>query len=172
MKPPLTKVQANELHDLAKRINEREETIQALRGKTDEAARITVTEAILQGQDLIAAKAKLPHGMWLPWLKSHCPAVKDRQANNYMKLASNPQRCGFAESIRAALLICDDEPDGRGDGKPKVYLPYMQTLYLFTRAVKFIGSHPLQDCPEETRDELRKELHPVAVELWPDRFAA
>lgn len=177
MKPPLTKVQANELHALAKKINEREETIQALRGKIFETGSEAGTEIILQGQDLIKAKDTIAHGLWIDWLKAHCPRVSERTAQHYMAIARNPQRVALLKAgipsrdLFGALEINGGDDDQQSGGKPKVYLPYMQTLYLFTRAVKYIGTHPLKECPEETRDELRKELEPIAAELWPDRFA-
>ncbi len=63
-------------------------------------------------------KASLSHGEWLPWLNGEIESgrlkVKARQANTYMKIASNPQRDADlleAPSIRAALeLLSDKEP--------------------------------------------------------------
>ena len=70
--------------------------------------------------DLLAeAKEQVPHGEWLPWLAANC-AVSERQAQNYMRIASrwdvlkNETRCGFGElSLRAALAILA-EPAERG----------------------------------------------------------
>jgi hypothetical protein len=39
------------------------------------------------GRCLRAAKARLPHGDWLPWLKKNCPKINPRRAQRYMLLA-------------------------------------------------------------------------------------
>ena len=70
------------------------------------------------GLMLLQVKATLPHGRWLSWLNGEIEsgrlAVKERQAQKYMQLASNPH-CGAylleAPSINAALeLLSDKEP--------------------------------------------------------------
>lgn len=71
------------------------------------------------GLMLLQIKASKQHGEWLPWLNGEIESgrlkVKARQANTYMKIASNPQRDADlvgAPSIRAALeLLSDKEPD-------------------------------------------------------------
>lgn len=53
------------------------------------------------GLMLLQVKASLKHGEWLPWLESQietgCLAVKKRQAQTYMQLASNTQRAAYLE---------------------------------------------------------------------------
>jgi hypothetical protein len=56
------------------------------RGKCNEA----VEKALLCGRELNAVKKELGHGNWLPWLKTHCPGIPERTAQNYMRLA-NPK---------------------------------------------------------------------------------
>ena len=71
------------------------------------------------GLMLLQVKASKRHGEWLPWLNGEIESgrlkVKARQANTYMKIASNPQRDADlveAHSIRAALeLRSDKEPE-------------------------------------------------------------
>jgi hypothetical protein len=46
------------------------------------------------GKLLLEAKAKVPHGQWLPWLRANV-AFGERSAQGYMRIASrdpNPQR--------------------------------------------------------------------------------
>ena len=70
------------------------------------------------GLMLLQVKASLAHGEWLPWLNGEIESgrliVKVREAQNYMRLASNTQRVAYLEeapSIRAALeLLSDKEP--------------------------------------------------------------
>jgi hypothetical protein len=44
------------------------------------AARNAVEHVVRCGRLLREAKAKLPHGQWLPWLEKHCPSVSIRTA--------------------------------------------------------------------------------------------
>lgn len=52
------------------------------------AARTAIEHARQCGEMLLAAKAKVKHGEWLPWLEKNC-RVKERQARNYMRVAEN-----------------------------------------------------------------------------------
>jgi len=52
------------------------------------AAKSIVTRAISAGEALIAAKAAVPDGTWLRWLKANC-IVSERTAQLYMQLAEN-----------------------------------------------------------------------------------
>ena len=171
MQHELTKLDSLELHSLAQSINNREPTIQALRGKTEEMASQAVAEAALQGQELLAARAKVPKGQWLPWLAANCPAVSTSQAYRYMSLALNLPRLANSTSLQAALLLCERNNHKEEESVKKSTVPYIQTIYLFSRATKFLRKHPIATCPVETQDKLRTELEPTARALWPDRFA-
>jgi hypothetical protein len=70
---------SDSLTDLAARINAAHEAVQA-------ALKSSIINAMHAGELLIAAKAKLKHGEWLPWLKANFPFT-DRTARNYMMLA-------------------------------------------------------------------------------------
>lgn len=65
-------------------------------------AHSAVAHAIRAGEALIAAKAKVRHGDWLPWLADHFPA-SETTAQRYMRLAANPARVTDLESIRAGI---------------------------------------------------------------------
>src|SRR4051812_29165519 len=79
-------------------------------------ARSAIGHAIRAGEALIAAKAKVRHGEWLPWLEAHFPA-SERTAQGYMRLARNPQRVADLGTVRAGLAELaepregDDEPN-------------------------------------------------------------
>src|SRR5947209_20371046 len=106
------------LNDLARRINERESQIEVLKKQTIDQANAAVCEALLQGQDLLAAKAMCKHGEWLDWIGAHCPALSVSTVNRYMRLAtvySTKKELIEAESLRAALLLCtEDKPKSEG----------------------------------------------------------
>lgn len=58
------------------------------------------------GEALIDAKAQVGHTRWLRWLKKHCPAISDRQAQKYMR---------FAKSVSGAHLpVGNWRPNGAG----------------------------------------------------------
>jgi hypothetical protein len=65
-----------------------------------------VEMALAAGDDLIEAKARLSHGEWLPWLREHFP-LSERTAQDWMRLARNPQRAAFLEAgtIKEALAL-------------------------------------------------------------------
>ena len=71
---------------------------------------------------LLQIKAGLSHGEWLPWLNGEIESgrleVKVREAQNYMRLATNTQRVAYLEestSIRAALELLSDNSGGGAD---------------------------------------------------------
>ena len=74
---------APSLTDLARRINiEHKEACAAL-------AR-SLHHAMTAGDLLIEAKARVPHGGWLPWLKANCE-IPERTVQLYTRLAKNRQ---------------------------------------------------------------------------------
>jgi hypothetical protein len=83
---------SNSLADLAARIKiEHEATAVALKR--------SVEHAMAAGNLLIEAKAQVPHGQWLPWLKANC-SIPERTAQLYMRLA---QRRPELEAKSASL---------------------------------------------------------------------
>jgi Protein of unknown function (DUF3102) len=78
---PTTTVGSNSLPELAARIR-------AEHAATGEALKSSVEHSIAAGELLIEAKAKVPHGQWLPWLRDNC-AISERTAQLYMRLAKN-----------------------------------------------------------------------------------
>jgi hypothetical protein len=89
MKPPVAG--SNSLADLAHRIKA-EHTAVA------DALKDSVRHAIAAGEELLVeAKAQVPHGGWLPWLKDNCE-ISERSAQLYMQVAKN--RTTIEEQIR------------------------------------------------------------------------
>jgi len=82
------------LEQLAREINESEARIAQHKLRA-------VEEAVLQGNLLAAAKAKLPHGEFTPWLEAHCQ-VAPRTARKYMTLAAGV--AGLPSPERNAIL--------------------------------------------------------------------
>jgi hypothetical protein len=82
--------QSNYLPELAARIR-------AEHRATADALKSSAEHGIAASELLIEAKAKVPHGQWLPWLKEHC-VISERTAQIYMRLAKN--RKEVEEQIR------------------------------------------------------------------------
>jgi hypothetical protein len=70
---------SNRLPELAARIRAEDEACTA-------ALKRGLQHAAAAGKLLIEAKAKLPHGQWLPWLRDHC-SLSERKAQRYMAIA-------------------------------------------------------------------------------------
>jgi hypothetical protein len=78
---------SNYLTDLGVRINE-------AHTRAIEHAGKAIGYAIACGDMLLEAKAKVPHGQWLPWLRNNI-TFSERSAQGYMRIAQrrpNPQR--------------------------------------------------------------------------------
>lgn len=83
----------------------------------------TVEHAMRCGRALNAAKSRMEHGNWLPWLKTNFDRSVDTAAL-WMKLAANSERVRNLEeapSIRAALrLIAADDAEATAEASCKV----------------------------------------------------
>jgi hypothetical protein len=85
------------LTDLAKQIN-------AEHLKIVSALRTGLRHAITAGSLLIAAKTKLKHGQWLPWLRAKCQ-ISERTAQLYMQLADHAPEIESKCEIVADLTV-------------------------------------------------------------------
>jgi hypothetical protein len=162
----------NNLVALARRINDREEAIEALRRQSVNKVNETLAEVLLQGQDLIEIKARCAHGNWQSWLRANCPKLSLRSAQRYMALAAKApgvERLTESDSLRAALALCDLEGADQKSG-PKQWPPYMEAIGRLSKLVGFVTRFPVTQWPDEGLDKFREELQPIAALLWPDRF--
>ena len=62
--------------------------IRAEHAAVADALKDSLRHAITAGELLIVAKAQVPHGQWLSWLREHC-AISERTAQLYMRVAKN-----------------------------------------------------------------------------------
>jgi hypothetical protein len=154
------------LQTLAREINNREETLADFRRGVEQTLRLAAPEIILQGQALIAAKAHLKHGDWLPWLKAHCPKVSERNARRYMSRATNATLSDYYH------LLCDEDKEAEASGDSRQWLPYVEALGRVARFRAYLARCPIRSWPEPGREKLRAELKPIVTELWPDQFKA
>ena len=82
-----------------------------------DAAKTAAERAIEAGHALIEAKALVPHGQWLPWLREHC-ALAERTAQVYMKIAKLGLKSATVADIglnAAAKVITLAYPDPFSD---------------------------------------------------------
>ena len=94
---------SNSLADLAARINGAHAEFLA-------SLRTTLTKAMAVGDLLIEAKGQVPHGQWGPWLAERCPALSDRTARHYMRLARNRETLA-AKTANFADLTAQRRPN-------------------------------------------------------------
>lgn len=90
-------VEPSALQDLASRINQEHAAATA-------AAQTAIGHALNAGRLLLQVKAQLPHGEFLPWLRSNC-TVKQRQARAYMRVTRNWRRIESKSAPGADLTV-------------------------------------------------------------------
>jgi hypothetical protein len=162
----------NDLTILARRINEREKDIEALRKLAIEKVNDTLREVLLQGQDLIEMKSRCRHGTWLNQLRVTCPMVSERRAERYMALArsvANGASVDEAQSLRSLLAICGMEGEEERQ-EPKRWPSYLEAIGRLSKVVGYVTKFPVAQWPSEGVDKFREQLFPIARELWPDKF--
>jgi hypothetical protein len=177
VKPTITKQTAHELSKYAKEINELESEIQIRKTKIIGDVREFDCRVIEIGQKLQQAKLRVGKGDWLDWLKSHV-TVSERTAQIYMRISLNPQRAAGAGSIRQALtMLADSEEDPKPEKEASTLPPYLEAIGRVTKLVGYItktrpkGSADMfAGWPDEGKAAMRRDLEPVAKELWPERF--
>ncbi len=171
MSKELTKMEGRELHEIARRINDREKVIQHEKTRLVGMVNAALAEAILQGIDLLKARALVGHGNFMDWVSVNCTRIGHRQCNNYMNIARNwkhDSNLTDADSIRAALLLCPGE-DGEKQPK-KEWVPYIEAIYRFAKAADFATPEEIRKYPPEGQEEIRNKLLPTFMALWPDKF--
>ena len=75
---------------------------------TRKVAACSVKKAVAAGAALLAAKSKVKHGEWGPWLQQHVPSLSQDTANRYMKLSKQITHVrNFDENVtlRQAFLL-------------------------------------------------------------------
>lgn len=72
--------------------------IQDADGRVRRSAEEAAAAALDAGHRLIEAKALLPHGKWLPWLKDHA-GISDRTARRYMQIAKSGMEIGHVADL-------------------------------------------------------------------------
>lgn len=162
-----------ELANLARRINGREQAIEAMRLRTIKSVNETLCEVLLQGQDLIKSKAHCHHGAWLYWLAANCPKISLRRAQRYMSLADKAEsipNLREADTLRAALALCDLEGESSDDKKARGWPAYQEAILRLSKLRGYVDRNPIQSWPREGLEKFREDLEPIARSLWPERF--
>jgi hypothetical protein len=95
--PQASQTGSNRLPVLAAIINERVAAIGARQ-------RLVLEDAIVAGEALTEAKAKIPHGEWLKWLRAYCPGVSERSAQVWMRLARDRHKLDALKNESTADL--------------------------------------------------------------------
>lgn len=158
-------VSGEKLKRIADRIREREALLTAATGKVYVAVRTTLKLALLQGEDLCAAKKLVPYGFWKDWCKANFPGSYDR-AHSYMRLAQHAPLNDNFESFRGLTDALRHLAERR-EHEQTQWPFYLHGTARIAKILKFFVLHPLNTWPEEARDKVRRMLAPLAKGLWP-----
>jgi hypothetical protein len=86
------------------------------------AARAGLDHARRAGELLMQAKAEVQHGEWLGWLALHCPAISERTAQVYMRIArewpeleAKAQRVADLPVRHAIALLAERSDSSEGE---------------------------------------------------------
>lgn len=72
------------------------------------------------GKELIAAKARVKHGEWLPTLAKYWPGISKKDVYICIKIAENWRRVRQCETIREALALLASEEEEREKEEPQI----------------------------------------------------
>jgi hypothetical protein len=165
---------SNQLTQLVRDINNREDAIQQLKDRARNSVNEWLTEVICQGNDINKAKAIVPHGQWLDWLKAHCPLISDETARRYMKVAANSTRVlnSGVDSLRQALALCNTSAGEGEQTEPKSSPQWMtwanRAGQMAEKFVPIIDQMPDEAAPKFCEDLNR--VYSAAKAKWPERF--
>lgn len=91
------------------------------------ALRAGLAHATAAGRLLLAAKAQVGHGGWLPWVQAHCE-FSERTAQGYMRVARNIDALRAADPQRVAGLTYREALALLAEPKPAPALPAPEPL--------------------------------------------
>jgi hypothetical protein len=109
------------------------------------AARTAAERAVAAGKALIEAKALLPHGAWLPWLREHC-RIPERSVQFYMRIAklglesATIAEIGLAAAAKAVVLHYDPFA-GLTDGQREQWLEFRDHLVAVGSPAEWAEDH-------------------------------
>jgi hypothetical protein len=120
------------------------------------ATRQALAHARQCGDLLIAAKADLPHGAWLPWLTEYLPEISERTAQGYMRIAREwvtleAKSATVADlPLRDALKLLTPPRESFNSGDHEWYSPadYVEP------ARSVLGDFDLDPCSSQTANEI------------------
>lgn len=117
------------------------------------ALRREAADIVMVGTLLAEAKERVPHGVWLPWLREHF-SISDRSAQKYMKAADFAARNELGADLNltpsALYLLSEDNYWGKGWGRreaTEAVLKAAKDQRLNYRQVKQIVDKTVADLP-------------------------
>lgn len=136
--------------------------------------RAAVAAAVNCGKLLLRVKKLVGHGKWLRWLADNCPEISDSTAQNWMRVASNPQVLGNLEGFNSlkqlyqAVGIMPLPQKANTLSLPVVDI-YSTVASNVAKKIQsgcsLLNDVPINEWPQEQRDALKEKLKP-AVQLY------
>lgn len=156
------------LTDLAERLRNRESHIDQICENAVQATFSAIGLAFDQGDDLILAKGKCPHGVFLSWVKTNFPKSIDT-AQRYMRLASIPNTArmrylsngkSLTEALRTIGMIPETASEASGSAPSITIPPLIQKLNWLA---EYFGKNPAEPgkMSDIERQELKAKLRPL-----------
>lgn len=165
---------AIEVSDLTRSINNREPDIEALESRTKDHAHMWLSEVILQGADLNKLKVATPHGDWMTLFDTGRLKLTYHRAARYMRIASNLARVPnieAAHSLREALALCEDNTKDTPSRTTQQWPAHTEGINRTSKLVQYFAKHELSTWPAPCLDRLREQFQPIVSRLWPEKFA-
>ena len=159
-----------ELKSIAETMRSRQESIN--RDKNNLYGRIAslIATAQEQGQDILTVKTKLGKASsFSDWLSAHVPTLSEKDAAKYERLTheqlSDPRQCMFA------FLPAPDKTQEETVGRtpPSEFEVTWGKTFNFVKAFRSVA---VDDWTELQRENVRRELTPIMIKVWPDGFKA
>lgn len=171
MKTKPDSMTVQDLRGIVTRIRKRQPVIDQLLHRVHSAADEYLAEIVLQGHDLLAAKARVKFGDWMDYVATNIPEMSHSTANNYMRIAAHWQHSQSigASSQRQALLLCAglEGQEIKLESPKRSWVPYIEGLGRANKLVGYVEKNPLTQWPAEGIEQLREDLEPLAGDLWP-----
>jgi hypothetical protein len=107
------------------------------------SVRCAVEAAVEAGNRLNEAKALLPHGQWIPWLRKNVPGLTPRTAQRYMRAADVAAKNDTVSHSTIKALIAKPRPPVErmariGDGLVLVLTPSTSPGFTHVAVIDFI----------------------------------
>ena len=154
----------HELKDIALRMRERQEQIDAGVRQVHAGIGDLVQLASEQGRDCVLAKTKLGnHLRWSEWLHAHVPNLVESDADKFERLSREQ-----ITSVRQAAFAFLPAAERTKTEVPRIKAASWESAWSHVAKLRRIVERDIKTWPASQLAILRDEIEPLAHILWPD----